>query len=181
MDQVWKRLTRVLLLSAFDLEVLSIFVTTVTGTMFMSRTLDFMDEIVPVTEDTTPLQLLRDNFEFEYLTARITFLQGLLNWIAAIALGHIVPSGENKDARTMNKFIGGALFTSIVVMLSFYNRHMTFYKNYGHMLARWVGVLAKQFIFVLPIQHTTDGCRPYSLDCSIDLLRNQGILWWTPA
>ncbi|KAL7572259.1 hypothetical protein ACA910_011787 [Epithemia clementina (nom. ined.)] len=149
-----KRMTRVLLLSAFAFEVLSIFVTTVTGTMLMERTLDFMDEIVPVTEDTTPLEFLRNNFEFEYLTARVTFLQGLLNWIAAIGLGHIVPSGDkgNKDARTMNKFIGAALFTSILVMLSFYNKHMTFYRNYGHMLCRWLQVLSEQFVFSNPLQ-----------------------------
>ena len=158
-----KRLTRVLLLSAFALEVLSIFVTTVTGTMLMSRTLDYMDEIVPVTEATTPLQFLRDNFEFEYLTARITFLQGLLHWIAAIGLGHIVPtsSGDNGDddnktdtveAREMNKFIGGALFTSVFIMVSFYNKHMTFYDNYGHMLWRWIQVLSARFIFVRPLR-----------------------------
>ena len=80
-----KRLTASLLLSAFGLEVVAIFVTTVTGTMLLSRHLHEMDHVVPVTEHTTPLAFMRENFEFEYLTARIAFLQGLLNWLAAIA------------------------------------------------------------------------------------------------
>ena len=151
-----RRLTRVLLLSAFALEMISIFVTTVTGTMLLSRTLDAMDEIVPVTASTTPLQYLKENFELEYLTSRITFLQGLFNWMAAIALGHIVPQrGADKesskrnhqDARYMDQFIGGSLITSIIVMLAFYNNHMTFYRNYGHMMFRWLALLVQRFIF----------------------------------
>ena len=82
-----KRLTRVLLLSSFALEVMAIFVTTVTGTMLLSRTLDYMDEIVPVSAETTPLAFLRSNFEFEYLTVRIAFLQGLINWVVASTYG----------------------------------------------------------------------------------------------
>ena len=107
-----KRLTRVLLLSAFALEVMSIFVTTVTGTMLLSQTEDDLDALVSVTKDTTPLSFLHDNFTFEYLTARITFLQGLLNWIVAIAITHILPSGESREMRPMNKFIGSSLILS---------------------------------------------------------------------
>lgn len=107
-----KRVTRVLLLTAFALEIMSIFVTTVTGTMLLAKTEDMLDAMVEVTKDTTPLSFLRDNFEFEYLTARITFLQGLLNWLAAIALGHIIPRGESKETRLMNKFIGSSLVLS---------------------------------------------------------------------
>lgn len=108
-----KRLTRSLLLSAFALEVISIFVTTVTGTMLLSKTEDMLDEMVQVTKETTALSFLHDNFEFEYLTAGITFLQGLLNWLFAIALSHIIPSGEeSKQTRAMNKFIGSALVLS---------------------------------------------------------------------
>lgn len=107
-----KRICRLLLLSAFALEVLSIFVTTVTGTMLLAHTQEALDAMVPthmVNKDTTPLSFLHDNFEFEYLTARITFLQGLLNWLGAIALGHILPSGESVDSRVMNQFIGLSL------------------------------------------------------------------------
>lgn len=64
--QFGKRLTRVLLLSAFALEVISIFVTTVTGTMLLSKTehvLDSYNSKIMVTQATTPLSFLRDNFE----------------------------------------------------------------------------------------------------------------------
>lgn len=121
--------------------------------LLQSETLDKMDARIEVTADTTPLQFLKENFEFEYLTSRITFLQGLLNWLAAIALGHFVPQqDQNRDARNMNKFIGGALMTSIVVMLSFYNKHMSFYKNYGHMVVRFFHCTLERFIFTLPIR-----------------------------
>ena len=65
-----KRLTRLLLLSAFAFEVLSIFVTTVTGTMLLSHTEASLDAMMPskmVNKYTTPLSFLHDNFEFEYL------------------------------------------------------------------------------------------------------------------
>ena len=107
-----KRVCRLLLLSAFALETLSIFVTTVTGTMLLSHTEASLDAMMPtnmVNAETTPLSFLHDNFEFEYLTARITFLQGLLNWLGAIALSHILPSGESMDSRVMNQFIGLSL------------------------------------------------------------------------
>ena len=113
-----KRFTRYLLLTAFALEIISIFVTTVCGTMLMSRTEDVLDALVEVTKDTTPLSFLHDNFEFEYLTARITFLQGLLNWILAIALGHFIPGDESKETRVMNKFIGSSLILSTSLFLA---------------------------------------------------------------
>ena len=78
---------------------MAIFVTTVTGTMLLSRTLDYMDEVVPVTLETTPLAFLRSNFEFEYLTARIAFLQGVLNWMTAIALAHYCSNTREKGAK----------------------------------------------------------------------------------
>ena len=145
-----KRLTRVLLISAFSLEVLAIFVTTVTGTMLLSRTLDYMDEIVPVTLETTPLAFLRSNFGFEYLTARIAFLQGLVNWITAIALAHIIPNSQTGLTRKMNKFIGTFLLTTVLLMLAFYNNHMTFYDNYWGMLTHWFQVTLKRFVFHNP-------------------------------
>lgn len=73
-DKKWvkfgKRVTRLLLLSAFAFEILSIFVTTVTGTMLLSHTEASLDAMMPtkmVNKNTTPLSFLHDNFEFEYL------------------------------------------------------------------------------------------------------------------
>ena len=146
-----KRLTSSLLISAFGLEIIAIFVTTVTGTMLLSRPLHDMDHVVPVGPHTTPLAFLRENFEFEYLTARVAYLQGLLNWLAAIAVGHIIPrSGESKETKQMNRFISSALFCTIALMMAFYNKHMSFYKNYYEMLEHWVTVIARRFFFCWP-------------------------------
>lgn len=171
-DRPWvrfgKRLTRVLLLSAFASEVISIFVTTVTGTVLLSKTLDFMDELVPITVDTTPLQFLRENFEFEFLTARITFLQGLVNWLAAIGIGHFIPNNNSNNGdvdgdvdddlrgtevgRAMSKFIGCSMLSCITVMLAFYNKHLDYYHNIGHMYLRWGQLLFHKYVFKFPIQ-----------------------------
>jgi uncharacterized membrane protein len=124
-----KKLTRMLLLTAFAFETISIFVTTVTGTMLMSRPPHSMVNLASVTTDTTPLSFLSDNFEFEYLTSRITFLQGLLNWLAAIGMAHVIPNGESVATRKMNMFIASMLFTAIFVMLAFYNAHMDFHRK----------------------------------------------------
>jgi hypothetical protein len=147
--QAGKKVTRLLLLSAFALETLSIFVTTVTGTMLLSRTPDQMNLSDTIIH--TPLDFLRENFEFEYLTARITFLQGLLNWLAAIGLAHILPSPGDvvtPSEVAVNHFIACSMGTLIVLMISFFNTHMTHYKNYGSMLARWVYVTLHGHFFL---------------------------------
>jgi len=143
--QLGKKVTRLLLLSAFAMEAISIFVTTVTGTMLLSRPVEqlrFASDPV-----FTPLEFLRSNFEFEYLTARITFLQGLLNWLAAIGLGHLFANPTDSPSTVaLNKFIACSLGAVIVVMVSFYNAHISYYKNYFEMLSRWVVVTTGRFL-----------------------------------
>lgn len=68
-----KKSVVVLLLSSFILQIFSIFSTTITGTMLLSRN---MDDLVAASKATTPLGWMKENFEFEYLTGRICFLQG---------------------------------------------------------------------------------------------------------
>ena len=147
--QLGKKLTRLLLLSAFALETLSIFVTTVTGTMLLSRKHDQM--FITNKCVTTPLEFLKENFEFEYLTASITFLQGLMHWLAAIGLGHVLPSpGDAPDTPTeaaLNKFIAWGMGTLILLMISFFNNHITFYNHYGSMLMRWFFVTLHGHVF----------------------------------
>ena len=147
-----KKVTHTLLLTAFVLEIMCIFVTTVMGTVLLERPLDIMDDVSPITDQTTPLSFLRGNFEFEYLTARVTFLQGLFNWLTAIALAHALPTSDvgQKELRTMNRFIASTIFVSILLMLSFYNGHMTFYANYFVMLKRWYVVTFKNFLLRWP-------------------------------
>ena len=136
-----KKVTTLLLLSAFALQIASIFVTTVTGTVLLSR--DWTD--VP-TEAAAPLALLREQYEFEYLTSRLSFLQGLINWLAGVALDFTIPSeGASETARRMNAFGAALMLTLIVLLISFYNAHMTFYRNYYEMLSRWAVVFTQRF------------------------------------
>jgi hypothetical protein len=143
--RIRKQITRVLLLSAFALEIMSIFATTVTGTMLLAQG-DKPTGSEAGMAYHSPMGWLRYNHEFEYLTARITFLQGLFHWLAATALDTSIPKhGEGESARRMNDFISSSLLTMSLVMLSFYNAHMTFYKNYAHMLLTYLRVLWKRF------------------------------------
>jgi hypothetical protein len=123
-----------------------IFVTTVTGTMLLSRPSDGM-----IKHAGTALGLLWENYQFEYLTSRITFLQGLLNWLGAIALEHSIPREEDSPATTrVNKFIASSLATLLFLMLSFYNDHLTFYSNYFGMLCTYGKTIWLRFLWNWP-------------------------------
>jgi len=145
--QLMKKTTMALLIAAFILELVSIFVTTIMGTVLMSASFDG----IPLLESSSPLSFLRNNFEFEYLTSRICFLQGLLTWMTAIALSISTPrKEEDKATRKMNKFLGSSIITIVFWMLSFYNNHLTFYPNYFTMLRQWVKVYWQRFFFQWP-------------------------------
>lgn len=112
-----KKLCYFLLLSSFGLEVISIFVTTVTGNMLLSvgdsLTLRNMNS-------NSPMGYLAHNRKFEYLTARIAFLQGLFHWLASVALELMIPrKEENVTAHRMNLFTASALGTILLSMMSF--------------------------------------------------------------
>lgn len=152
-----KRLEQILLLSAFGFEVVSIFVTTITGTMLMSYGDRIASPFVNVDAApnlaNSPLGFLKENFEFEYLTSRITFLQGLLNWLGAIAIEFIMPNpGESAASRKMDKFGGFLLINIILIMLSFYNGHMNYYPNYFSMLSRWISVAWTRYVWRYPLR-----------------------------
>lgn len=152
-----KRLEQILLLSAFGFEVVSIFVTTITGTMLMSYGDRIASPFVNVDAApnlaNSPLGFLKENFEFEYLTSRITFLQGLLNWLGAIAIEFIMPNpGESAASRKMDKFGGFLLINIILIILSFYNGHMNYYPNYFSMLSRWISVAWTRYVWRYPLR-----------------------------
>lgn len=87
--RVVKQLTRFLLLSSFALEVVSIFVSTVTGSVLLSH-----GEVATAAKAigyTSPLGLLYHHHEFEYLTIQMGFLQGLIHWLGAVGLELMVP------------------------------------------------------------------------------------------
>ena len=148
--KVFKKLCRYMLLTSFGLEIISIFVTTVTGTMLLSHG---DAKILKSFKYASPMGFLKHNWEFEYLTARIAFLQGLFHWLAAVSLELLIPKpGEGKAAR-MNYFTASSLGTNLVAMVSFLNRHMTFYDNYFHMWRNYLGVCFRHFIW--PIRPLT--------------------------
>ena len=142
-----KKMTSILLLSAFALEIIAIFVTTVTGTMM--RNTDF-SHLKSTSHNA--LEFMRENFEFEYLTVRISFLQGLLNWLAAVAMEFTIPSAtEGRVAPKMDQFVAVSLSTLILILISFYNKHLTLYDNYFKMMTRWLYVSTDKFFTVGPM------------------------------
>lgn len=77
-----------------------------------------------------PLGLLHHHHEFEYLSIQIGFLQGLLNWLASVALELLVPkNSETLSARRMNRFMASCLATLIFWILAFFNHHLSFYSD----------------------------------------------------
>jgi hypothetical protein len=152
-DRKWIRLVkqtcRFLLLSSFALEVVSIFVSTVTGSVLLSHGEQLAKSAV--VGYTSPLGLLHHHHEFEYLTIRIAFLQGLFHWLAAVAMEVMVPKeGENVSARRMNAFMASCLVSLILWILAFYNHHLSFYGDYGGMLRRYGFLFAKKFFGAWP-------------------------------
>jgi hypothetical protein len=140
-----KKACRFLLLTSFGLEVVSIFVSTVTGTMLLSMG-DFPVATHQVETFITPIGFLMHNFEFEFLTARLCFLQGLLNWLASVALEVLIPKpGEGASAKHMNRFMSSSLFTIIIGMVSFLNSHLYFYVNYVNMWRRYMVVCFQKY------------------------------------
>jgi hypothetical protein len=152
--RVAKQMCRFLLLSSFGLEVVSIFVSTVTGSCLLSHgPQELAKKMVGYT---SPLGLLHHHHEFEYLTIDIGFLQGLFHWLGAVALEILIPKkGERLSARKMNAFMASTLVTLCMWILAFYNNHIPFYGDYGTMLRRYVVLFFQRYIF---------GCfRPMSL------------------
>jgi hypothetical protein len=94
----------------------------------------------------TALGFLQEHFEFEYLTSRLSFLQGLLNWVGGLALEYSNPrKGQGRASVNMDRFITFSLATLAFFLLSFYNAHMTFYDNYFQMVSRWCQVFVKRY------------------------------------
>jgi len=140
-----KKTCRLLLLTSFGLEVISIFVATVTGTMLLSVGDVIVETPAPIAYK-SPIGFLMHNYEFEFLTARMCFLQGLFNWLASVALELLVAKpGEGRGARKMNRFISSCLLTIILGMLSFLNSHVLFYVNYGNMWRQYAIVTFQKF------------------------------------
>eukprot|EP00980_Cylindrotheca_fusiformis_P010166 scaffold2261_cov124-Cylindrotheca_fusiformis.AAC.14 len=156
-----KMAMRFLLLSSFALEVISIFVATMTGSVLLGH-----GPGAKVVGYNAPLQLLHHHHEvssgsdvppnrFEFLTTQVCFLQGLLNWLGAVAIELALPKpSETKTAKRVNTCLASWLSTLIIFMLAFFNHHNTFYSDYGSMV---------KHLFILGVKHFLGEFRPLSV------------------
>ena len=141
-DHKWvrqaKKMIKVLLVGSFACEVLCVFVSTVTGTMLLSSGEGTAHAVKALRGRDTAMGFLQANHEFEYLTCRLSFLNGLLSWLGAVALKYAIPQPEEGEStRKMNRFAASLLTSTMVLMVSFYNAHLNFYPNYIQMVLRW--------------------------------------------
>jgi len=142
--RVCKQVTRFLLLSSFALEVVSIFVSTMTGSVLLGH--GPQEVAKKVVGYKAPLALLHHHHEFEYLTIQLGFLQGLLHWLAAVGLEVFLPKrGDTKSARRMNNFMASCLLSLIFWIMAFYNHHLSFYSDYAHMVKRYFILFAGRY------------------------------------
>lgn len=140
-----KRLMRLLLLSSFALEVVSIFVGTMTGSVLLGHgsAASVAKKLVGYE---APLQLLHHHHEFEYVMTQICFLQGLFHWLGAVAVEFLLPKPtETKSARRMNRGLACWLLSLIFWILAFYNNHLNFYSDYATMLWRFLVLFRRDY------------------------------------
>lgn len=118
--RVGKLLYRFLLATSFGLEVLSIFVATVTGSALLAH-----GEVTTKAAEvgyTSCLGLLHHHFELNYLMIQIGFLQGLLNWLGSVVLDLFMPKdSESESAKRMNVFLASCLGSLCVWIIAFYS------------------------------------------------------------
>mmetsp|Transcript_60443 Transcript_60443/g.148319 ORF Transcript_60443/g.148319 Transcript_60443/m.148319 type:complete len:353 (-) Transcript_60443:167-1225(-) len=174
-DKKWirflKRLMRLLLLSSFAMEVVSIFVGTMTGSVLLGHgSAASVGKKLAGYE--SPLQLLHHHHEFEYLMTQICFLQGLFHWLGAVACEFLLPKPtETKSARRMNRGLACWLVSLIFWILAFYNNHLNFYSDYATMLWRFVVLFKRDYtLFQTPI-------RPMSLLYAPSFLLSTFFTW----
>jgi len=156
---IWrsKQAFRFLMMSSFALEVVCIFVSTVTGTVVLSHP-EVAKQAARVGYG-SPIGLLHHHHELEYLTIQIGFLQGLLNWLLAVAIDILIPKrrddgtvGETRSARRMNQCLASCLLTLVSWILAFYNHHLTFYPDYAAMLKRYGALFWQRYIWCRPVR-----------------------------
>lgn len=169
---------RFLLLTSFAFEVISIFVATMTGSVLLGHSEQSVAK--KMVGYGSPLQLLHhhhewvvvrkhlfsyfgrcwsltyslfDDFRLEYLGTQICFLQGLMHWLAAVAIELVLPKEkETKSAKVMNKCLAAWLSSMVVWMLAFYNHHLSFYSDYFSMLRRFFWLFAQRYFLEKPIR-----------------------------
>lgn len=146
-----KQCCRILLLSSFALNVMCIFVGTVTGSVLLGHGEQITK--AAMVGYNSPLALLRHHHEFEYLTIQISFLQGLLNWLTAVAIDLVITKdGETKSSRMMNKCLASWIVSLMLWITAFYNNHLNFYSDYASMLRRYFVLFMQKYVTYWPLR-----------------------------
>ncbi|GKY90566.1 hypothetical protein MPSEU_000030300 [Mayamaea pseudoterrestris] len=155
MLRIAKKMTKFLLVSAFTMVLSCIFFSLITRSMLMALPPAALAK-VHVHGESTPMSVLRENFEFEYLTCQILIGQGLLNWLGSIALTFGIPRPDQPlSVRKMNVFISTVVSCMMLIMVSFFNNHLIHYPNYLAMLWRWSEITWRKFIWHWPLMPMT--------------------------
>lgn len=148
-----KHAMRFALLTSFMLELVVIFIATVTATKLLGNAdLPSPTDCVAA----SAVGLMHREFEFEYVALRFCFLQGLLNWLAGVAVKFSLPAMDEKKPepeRALAKLYSRAVVTMVLFMLAFYQRHLAFYGNYLSMMHRLLILGASKML--LPIRPTS--------------------------
>ena len=149
--RIIKKLAKFLLASSFAMVISCIFFSLITRSMLMALPPVALNKIY-IDETSTPMSVLQQNFEFEYLTCQILMGQGLLNWLASIALTFAIPlPNQPVSVRKMNSFLSTLVICMILVMISFFNNHLLHYSNYAAMLFRWMHIMLRKFVWHWPL------------------------------
>lgn len=125
-----KQVIRVLIVSAFALEVMSIFAACLIITSLL--------HVGPAAAEGfkgSAIEFLRAEFEVEYLATGVGFLQGLLQWLAAAAL-HLSLHEKDYVTRKTNQFLSCTVAGLVLTMIGMLNERVAFYGSYVGMLAR---------------------------------------------
>lgn len=134
---VAKRSIGVLLVTSFILEMMVIFVATVTSTKLLGN-VDSANKINTMARSS--VGLMHRELEFEYVIIRFGFLQGLLHWLCSVGLTLLLPHFEKSrpaPERAIARFYANAVFTLAVCSIPFYNKHLSFYGNYVALAGRF--------------------------------------------
>jgi len=149
-DEPWtrflKRMMRFSLMTSFALEVTSIFVGNMTGSMLLGHGAQTCAK--KMAGYCSALQLLHHHFEFEYLIVQISFLQGLIHWLFAVICELLLEkTGETAPDAWLNKCLASWLFSLVLFIMAFYNDHINFYSDYASMIRRFFVLLFKNYRF----------------------------------
>lgn len=149
-DKPWirflKQSMRFLLLSSFAMEVASIFVGNMTGSMLLGHGVQTCAK--KLVGYGSPIQLLHHHYEMEYLFTQISFLQGLIHWLGAVIVDLLLPKPEETvSAKRMNKCLASWMVTLVLFIMAFYNDHINFYSDYATMIRRFLVLLFRSHKF----------------------------------